>query len=52
MAAQTDGDSANDTTIDGRGRRNEKKAVEPGKPEEVEENREENMEDTNEGNEI
>ena len=35
-----------------RGRRNEKKAVEPGKPEEVEENREENMEDTNEGNEI
>ena len=35
-----------------RERRNEKKAVEPGKPEEVEENREKIMEDTNEGNEI
>ena len=33
-------------------RQGETKAVEPEKPEEVAENREENMEDTNEGNEI
>lgn len=33
-------------------RQGEKKAVEQGKPEEVAGNREENMEDTNEGNEI
>ena len=33
-------------------RQSEKKTVEPGKPEEVEENREKIMEDTNERNEI